>query len=191
MFTPVARWSSFWCLASARLVRVLRAVSRVVSSVVMFSPFPVFQVSRAMPVSSFPSLLRSLRTLLGALVAVIPGLLLLCPVRTWRLSLARPDALSPGPCSLLFFLVLFLGSFLRGLIVFFVFSPLGHPPLPLLLLLGVLRLLLILPLLPFVLIACRVLPLRGFFRVMLFSLLSMQLLLEYLFFFFCLHFVLT
>ena len=100
---------------------------------------------------------------------------LLCPVRTWRLSLACPDALSPGPRSLLFLIVLLLGSFLRGLIVFFAFSPLGRLPLPLLLLLGVLRLLL--PLLPFVLIACGVLRLHGFFRVMLFSLLSLRLLL--------------
>ena len=46
------------------------------------------------------------------------------------------------------------------------------------LLLGVLRLLLLLlPLLPFVLIACMVLPLRGFFCVVLFSLLSLRLLL--------------
>ena len=58
---------------------------------------------------------------------------------------------------------------------FFAFSPLGH--LPLLLLLGVLHLLLLLPLLPFVLVACGVLPLRGFFRVMPFSLLSLRLLL--------------
>ena len=74
------------------------------------------------------------------------------PYAPWHLSLARPDALSPGPRSLLF-LLLFLGSFLRGFIVFFAFSPLGRLHLPLLLLLGVLHLLLILPLLPFVLFA--------------------------------------
>ena len=73
-FTHLARWSSFWCLATARLVRVLRAVYRVVSSVVLFSPLPVFRVFRAMPVSSFALLPRSLRTLLGTFVGVLPGL---------------------------------------------------------------------------------------------------------------------
>ena len=60
--------------------------------------------------------------------------------------------------------------FSEGAPGFFVFSPLRCLPL-LLLLLGVLRLLL-----PFVLLVCRVLPLRGFFRVMPFSLLSLRLL---------------
>ena len=73
-FTPLARWSSFWCLAAARLVRDLRAVSRVYS-VVLLSPLPVFRVFRAMPVSSFTLLPRSLGTLLGAFVGVLPGLL--------------------------------------------------------------------------------------------------------------------
>ena len=67
-------------------------------------------------------------------------------------------------------------TFSEGALSFIAFSPLMRLPLPLLLLLGVLRLLL-LPLLPFRLIVCGVLRLNGFFRIMLFSLLSLRLLL--------------
>ena len=169
-FPPLARWSSFWCLASARLVRFLWVMFRVVSSVVLFSPFPVFWVFRAMPVS-FPLLPRSVCTLLGALVGIIPGLfrcvlsvlgVFLLHVLLLFLPVLINFCFSSFPFSSLF----------CGAPGFFAFSPLRHLPL-LLLLLGVLRLLL----LPFMLIACGVMPLRGFFRVMLFSLLSLQLLL--------------
>ena len=68
-------------------------------------------------------------------------------------------------------------TFSEGALSFFVFSPLVHLTRPLLLLLGILHLLLLLSLLPFGLIACEVLWLRGFFRLMLFSLLSLSLLL--------------
>ena len=177
-YTPFVRWSSFWYLATARQVGVLRAVSRVVSfsgAVISLTCIPGF---RAMPVSSFTPLPRSLRMLLGNFVGVLPGLLLLYPVRALRLYLARPAAISPCPFSLLFLFVLFLGPFSEGALSFFAFSLLVH--LPLLLLLGVLRRLLLLPLLPFGLIACGVLRLLGFFRIMLFSLLSLRLLLNLL-----------
>ena len=75
----------------------------------------------------------------------------------------------------LFLLVLLLVLFLRTLLVsFFAVSSLVRLPLPLLLLLGILCLLLLLPLLPFGCIACGELRLRGVFRVMLLSLLSLR-----------------
>ena len=136
---------------------------------VLLSPLPVFRAFRALPVS-FTPLPRSLRSLLGAFVGVLPGFLC-CD-------------LSVLGVFLLLVLILFLlvprslsWTFSEGAVSFFAFFPLGHLPLPLLLLLGVLRLLLLLPLLPFVLIACGVLLLHVFFGVMLFSLLSLRLLL--------------
>ena len=72
-------------------------------------------------------------------------------------------------------LVLLLGLFLRTLLVsFFAISSLMRLPLPLLLLLGVPRLLLLLPIWPFGRIARGVLRLRGLFLVLFLSLLSLR-----------------
>ena len=131
------------------------------SSAVLFSPFPIFWVFHAMRVSSFPLLPRSLRALLDTLVGILPGwfrcvlsvlgvflllvLLLFLPVLVHFVS---PRSLSQ--------------AFSEGAPGFFAFSPLRR--LPLLLLLGVLRLLLLLlPLLSFVLIAYGVARFVGFF----------------------------
>ena len=130
------------------------------SSAVLFSPFPIFWVFRAMRVPSFPLLLHSLRTLLGALVGILPGLFR-CILSFLAYFSCSSCCFFSRPSFTSFFLILSLEYFSEGAPGFFAFSPLRR--LPLLLLLGVLRLLLLLlPLLSFMLLACGVSRFVGF-----------------------------
>ena len=151
-------------------------MSRVVSfsgAVTSLSCIPGF---RATPVSSFIPLPRSLRTLFGDFCRRSSGFTVVvsCPCfaffscsSCYYFSLSSFAFVSPRFLS---------QTFSEGALSFFVFSLLVRLPPPLLLLLGVLRLILLLPLLPFGLLACWVSRLSEL-RVMLFSLLSFRLLL--------------
>ena len=172
--TPLTRWSSFWCLATARQVGALRAVSHLVSfsgAVISLTCIPGFH---AMPVSSFTLLPRSLHMLLGTFCRRSSGvtfvvLSVLCVFLScsscYFFSLSSFAFVSPH--SLLFSPRSLSRTFSKGALSFFAFSPLVRLPLPLLL--GVLCLLLLLPLLPFGLIACGVLQLHGLFCAVFFS----------------------
>ena len=82
----------------------------------LFSPFPIIGVVRVLRISSFPLLPRSLSTLLGALVGILPGFFVVSyPFLAF--SLTRPATFSHGPRSLCFSSFSFSGIFLRGLLV--------------------------------------------------------------------------
>ena len=135
------------------------------SSAVWFSPFPIFWVFSCDACVLFPSASSCFASAPWRHCRHSSGVVLLCPVRSWRNSLARPAALSPSPRSLRFSSFFFSGIFSEGAPGFFAFPPLWRLPLLLLLLLGVLRLLLLLlPLLSFMLLACGVSRFVGFWR---------------------------
>ena len=178
-FLPLAWWFFFCCLASARLVRFLWVVFRILffCGAVLSLPYTrgcscdafVFLPSASSFFGYVPW--RPCRHSSGVFVVSYPFLASFscssCCFFSWSSFTS-------------FLLVLFLGYFSDGAPGFFAFSPLRH--LPLLLLLEVLRLLLLLPLLSFMSLHAAF-PASWVFGVFLFSLLSLWqllLLLSYL-----------
>ena len=116
-FPPLARWFSFCCLASARLVRFLWVVFLILFFCGAVLSLPYIRGCSCDACVFLPSASSFYEYAPWRPCRHSSGGFSLCPIRSWHISLARPADFSPGPRSLRFSSFSFSGIFLRRLLV--------------------------------------------------------------------------